>query len=517
MPGGPSDKAGNRYELDWVVRRLVDLVIGRVDWLRIEPPGEHAIEFRCLAAGRHEAHQVKRGVSGGGHWTIPALNDVLVGFRTILLAEADVSCVFVSEHAAPELNELTERARGSENLAEFTERFLAAQSVSRSWDQLSTVWQTSPDETRRLLQRVEVTAVGAGRLRDDTNAILQLVFSGNPDLVRAALADLALGSVHRRLLSGDVLRHLLGRGIHRFEMGRVDTIAPLTSPPPSTGTTRVRELSEISDLLGAGTTTVHIGGITGIGKTTVAVQFASGWKGPVCWIDCDLLTSELEALSAIGEFIAQSLGVDSVAAALARGRSSPASMAQLAGKCLAARQCLIVWDGADGQVARALVPLIDSIASTLEGGGQIVTAQVRPETGRALLWGTVHVDRLDRAAVRRLLVEAQPDAGVTDLESADEFTQGHPYLVQLLVAALRTVDLRTALGLVKVDGGSDALLTSLLAELPGSAVTLLRSAAWLEVPFAASQVSRLGGTPELIRGCQAVTVGTDAGVAGWMV
>lgn len=52
LPGGPSDKIGNRYELRWVVRQLVELVTGRLGWIRIEPPGDNAIEFRC---GRREA------------------------------------------------------------------------------------------------------------------------------------------------------------------------------------------------------------------------------------------------------------------------------------------------------------------------------------------------------------------------------------------------------------------------------------------------------------------------------
>jgi hypothetical protein len=98
LPGGPSDKLGNRFELRWTVRRIVDLITGRLQWIRIEPPGQDAIEFRCAMDRREEAHQVKRGVSTG-HWTIAALASVLDGFGGLLGAEDDLHCVFVSEHA----------------------------------------------------------------------------------------------------------------------------------------------------------------------------------------------------------------------------------------------------------------------------------------------------------------------------------------------------------------------------------------------------------------------------------
>lgn len=72
LPGGPSDKLGNRFELRWTVRRIVDLVTGRLQWMRIEPPAQDAIEFRCGSDEQEQAHQVKRGLSVG-HWTVAAL------------------------------------------------------------------------------------------------------------------------------------------------------------------------------------------------------------------------------------------------------------------------------------------------------------------------------------------------------------------------------------------------------------------------------------------------------------
>lgn len=167
LPGGPSGKLGNRYELRWIVRRLVDLVTGRLEWIRIEPPGEHAIEFRCQTGSGEEAHQIKRGLSGGGHWTIAALGDVLDGFGTLLATEPGLLCAFGSEHAAPELQELSERARHARDSAEFIARFLDAKTIAKAWTQLQARWGTDERETWQRLRRITVTSVSEQHLQAD--------------------------------------------------------------------------------------------------------------------------------------------------------------------------------------------------------------------------------------------------------------------------------------------------------------------------------------------------------------
>lgn len=156
LPGGPSDKIGNRYELRWVVRQLVDLVTGRLEWLRIEPPGDDAIEFRCGGRDGEFAHQAKRGLSGGGHWTIAALGEVLDDFGTLLSVEAEIQCVFVSAHAAPELQEMAERAKASRDVNEFEDRFLKAKWMTDAWSALLKRWKTDKRETWKRLRRLSV-------------------------------------------------------------------------------------------------------------------------------------------------------------------------------------------------------------------------------------------------------------------------------------------------------------------------------------------------------------------------
>lgn len=499
LPGGPSDKLGNRYELRWIARRFVDLLTGRLQWLRIEPPGEDAIEFRCGSNAGEEAHQVKRGLSGGGHWTIAALQDVIDDFGVILTSDPSIHCEFVSEYAAAELNELTNRARAARDIEEFLSRFLDAKWVFNAWKQVQKRWGTDDAETWSRLRHITVTTVSEEHLRDNMDTILQLFFDAPPESARAALTELALESIHRALSAQDVLEWLSKRGIRKFASGSAHTIARTMSAPPAMGIRRAIELQGIADLLATGRATVFIGGISGIGKTTVASQFAAEWKAPVCWVDCGLIASGIEALGAIGQFLADTLRNNAVGIAVAKETANPAAVARLAGKHLAAAGCLLVWDGVEGDLQNFLRPTINAISSTILGGAQLVTAQVYYEPTLAGSQGSVHVDRLDRVAIRRLLVNAYPEARVPELEAAEELTRGHPYLVQLLTGTAQNVDLATAIAINQTSERSDPLTSQLLSRIPETTRSLLSTLVWLEIPFSAAHVARLGGTAESLK------------------
>ena len=45
LPGGPSDKLGNRYELWWTVSQLVRIMDGQAESIRIEDPNVDKAEF----------------------------------------------------------------------------------------------------------------------------------------------------------------------------------------------------------------------------------------------------------------------------------------------------------------------------------------------------------------------------------------------------------------------------------------------------------------------------------------
>lgn len=233
LPGGPSDKLGNRYELYWVVRRIIDLLTGRIEWIHIEPPGEDAIEFRCRTTAREEAHQVKRGHANGGHWTTTALEKVIDGFGDLLASKSDLFCIFVSEHAAHELQELSDRARDASNASEFNIAFVSAKGWAKAKQKIQSRWGTNDEETWLRLRRIHATTVGEAQIKEDMDAILRLLVVGAPaETARAILIEFALESVHQELRRPQVVQRLLERGIRSVPSHSAIGFMPLTTPPP---------------------------------------------------------------------------------------------------------------------------------------------------------------------------------------------------------------------------------------------------------------------------------------------
>jgi hypothetical protein len=85
LPGGSSDKYGNRYEDRWAAQCAFDILRERASAIRIEPPGPEGdgVEFWVDYPDRREYHQVKRQLTREGRWTLGALQSVGVLARTM--------------------------------------------------------------------------------------------------------------------------------------------------------------------------------------------------------------------------------------------------------------------------------------------------------------------------------------------------------------------------------------------------------------------------------------------------
>ncbi len=78
LPGGSSDKIGNRYEDWWTVYCLIDVMEEEADSIRLEPPGVDGFEFWLRKKGVCEYHQVKRQHGKSGRWTLSELESKAV-------------------------------------------------------------------------------------------------------------------------------------------------------------------------------------------------------------------------------------------------------------------------------------------------------------------------------------------------------------------------------------------------------------------------------------------------------
>jgi hypothetical protein len=233
LPGGPADKFGNSYEGRWTVNSMVEIIAGRALSIRIEPlgPEGEGIEFWLQrTADKREHHQVKRQHSEDGRWTLDVLKSkgVLAHFRKKLDANPTGFCVFVSMHAAYQLDELADRARRSGSWHEFHESCLAAAAWAQAFETLCAFWDGCPEqEAYGTLQRIEVETISEKQLRRTVDSHLDLLVERDPsqrsgdDAATAAdiLAQFALESVHHTLTSFDIWRRLEERGYRRRDWG----------------------------------------------------------------------------------------------------------------------------------------------------------------------------------------------------------------------------------------------------------------------------------------------------------
>ncbi|MEG4917439.1 hypothetical protein [Microcoleus sp. B7-D4] len=227
LPGGPTDKLGNRYEGWWTVFCMVEVMQEKADSIRLEPPGIDGIEFWLHRNGRFEYHQVKRQNSKLGRWSLSALEsknpkiEVLSAFWKYL-NDPEVSCVFISSQDANDLSILAERANGAASWQEFDQQFLKAQEKRTDFQKLCQSWGNCPQEQAfEALKRIEVKPFGEKPLLTTVESLLALLVEGDPVTIRIELADFAANEIHHQLTTHDIWHYLLEkRGYRRREWGK---------------------------------------------------------------------------------------------------------------------------------------------------------------------------------------------------------------------------------------------------------------------------------------------------------
>ena len=184
LPGGEADKLGNRYEVRWTVNCILDVLDGKYDTVRLEPPQLDArgFEFTVRKGGQAKFHQVKRQQSERGQWTLSDLakRGVLGNFWG-KVSLADHKCQFVSTQDASELRELSDRARSALTFAEFSTAFLANKDAQTNFATLNRYWN-HPGEERayHALRQIHVETVSENLLRSVVEDRLATMVDADP-------------------------------------------------------------------------------------------------------------------------------------------------------------------------------------------------------------------------------------------------------------------------------------------------------------------------------------------------
>ena len=222
-PGGEADKLGNRYELAWAVRHALYCITDGDHSLVVEDvDGEigKGSEFTFTTGPSIEAHQLKRQNGNSNSWSVRALADLKVLESAMAHVFAGREFHFVSLVPCRPLQELSERARKSADLVEFTQSWLTVElqdvfnqlaadavlgSAQRAWDTLRGMWFSVQDEG----DIGRVNAMLAGN---------QL--AGAPgELIALAIGEILLDNLGRRLTRVELLELLAAKQIFPLTAG----------------------------------------------------------------------------------------------------------------------------------------------------------------------------------------------------------------------------------------------------------------------------------------------------------
>ncbi len=213
LPGGQTDKFGNRYEGRWTVFALLEVLEGKFDSLRLEPPGDagDGVEFWLRKDGHFDYHQVKRQDVTEGRWTLNGLQQkrVLAHFLS-KLNDPNATCHFVSIQDAYQLRELAERAGQAQTFTEFEREYLKAEQHSNNFSLLCSHWAgSSRQDVYEKLKRVQARTIDEATLQSMLEWRLETLVEGaTPATVVDSLAQFALDKIGHELTAHDLWRKL---------------------------------------------------------------------------------------------------------------------------------------------------------------------------------------------------------------------------------------------------------------------------------------------------------------------
>ncbi|MCP4546387.1 MAG: hypothetical protein GY835_07970 [bacterium] len=305
LPGGAANKVGNRYELLWTISQLVRILKDEAKQIHLEPIGEmgELIEFSVLLNdGTYEMHQVKRQLSGEGHWTVSDLSKagIIRGIQLHVL-KGGHEFVFISTQAPKGLPELTERAN------DLADTYSASDFEDTLKDNLTSVWSSFkrtlfPDDAActsnalQVIRQCKWKTTDEEQLRDRVRSELDMILTGDPEVALCLLSDLIIASIHRPIQRTDIMSYLNGKGVLSSDWARdnilverLDTCLENYRQSQSFdigGLVLIRdEAAEVVQILSANVTdvkTVFLIGSAGIGKSSVTLKVmeeigALGW------------------------------------------------------------------------------------------------------------------------------------------------------------------------------------------------------------------------------------------------
>lgn len=227
LKGEQSLKKPLSFEFTWTARHLLEVMEERAEAIYLGGlPGEFGVDLRLIFSDREEHHQVKRSFGSKCEWTMSALGDVLTDFRQ-RLADPKVHCWFVSAIPATRLGYLADKARDSDDLDSFQERWLTGD-YGTGFHQLTDRWGLPPSQCWHYLKRVHTSALDERQVESGCLTMLRMMVASSPEDAWAHLRDFCFDHTHKRVTASVVWRWLEAKGVIRhFIPGDTRVIACL--------------------------------------------------------------------------------------------------------------------------------------------------------------------------------------------------------------------------------------------------------------------------------------------------
>jgi hypothetical protein len=227
VTGGAAAKAGIRYERQWVVLTLLDVLDGTARSVQPEVKGDDGIDFLVVADSAQVWHQVKHRPSGG-HWTIAALDSPEVRVLRACWGKVRAGGRFAldSSTSAQPLAALAKGAADAGSWEQFERDALGGTTRRGDFERLRQAWgYPEPTAAYEALKSVVVNHVSETDLLFRLRTGLTERLEGPPERAMMVLESLVESSVYQPLTAADAWKWLAANGIARRKRRRLSTTA----------------------------------------------------------------------------------------------------------------------------------------------------------------------------------------------------------------------------------------------------------------------------------------------------
>lgn len=176
--GGIADKFGNRYEAKLLIHKLLDVLLGELEWIRFEgiESSYEGFEFAVGKDGKTKWYQTKINAPHG-NWTTRTLNEkgVLSAFAKRLDVDPNCDCHFISQDTAKDMRLFSSKARIANQFKEYEDSLTEDQTLKLS--DIAEAWKTDNLTVFDRLKRSHFDAFPETEIDTTISTKANLIFS----------------------------------------------------------------------------------------------------------------------------------------------------------------------------------------------------------------------------------------------------------------------------------------------------------------------------------------------------